>query len=97
MFRILISKKSKSELKDASDFYGLISQQLKSRFLLNFNSTIEELKLNPYFQFRYNDFRMRQIKNFPVMIHYVIFEETKTVKIYGIRFAKANPENYPKI
>lgn len=97
MFRILISKKSKSELKDASDFYGLISQKLKSRFLLNFNHTIEELKLNPYFQIRYDDFRMRQIKNFLVMIHYVIFEKIKTVKIYGIRFARANPDNYPKI
>lgn len=97
MFRVLISKKSKSELKDASDFYGVISKQLKDRFLFNFNTTIEELKYNPYFQIRYDEFRMRKIKKFPVMIHYVIFEETKTVKVYGIRFAKANPENYSKI
>ncbi|MGA9211675.1 type II toxin-antitoxin system RelE/ParE family toxin [Kaistella sp.] len=97
MFRVLISKNAKFDLKDCSDFYGSISKGLKSKFLLNFNKALEELKEFPYFQLRYDEFRMRQVNAFPVMIHYIVFEEKKIVKIYGVRFAKANPENYPKV
>ena len=52
---------------------------------------------NRDFQIRFDEFRLRQVKNFPVMIHYIINEEEKVVKVYGIRFAKSNPDSYPKI
>lgn len=97
MFKVLISKDAKIDLKDASDYYGLISKALKNKFLQNFHFTIEQLKEISYFQIRYDSFRMRQIKSFPVIIHYILDEEEGIIKIYGIRFAKQNPNNYPKI
>lgn len=83
MFKVSILKSAKSDLK--------------ARFLTNFNDTLNQLKEIPYFQIRFDEFRLRQVKNFPVMIHYIISEEKKVVKVYGIRFAKSNPDSYPKI
>ncbi|PZU91616.1 MAG: hypothetical protein DI529_00155 [Chryseobacterium sp.] len=97
MFKVSILKSAKSDLRDASDYYGTISKELKARFLTNFNDTLNQLKEIPYFQIRFDEFRVRQVKNFPVMVHYIINEEKKVVKVYGIRFAKSNPDNYPKI
>jgi len=97
MFKVSILKTVKSDLRDASDYYGAISKELKARFLTNFNDTLNQLKDTPYFQIRFDEFRLRQVKNFSVMIHYINSEEKKVVKVYGIRFAKSNPDNYPKI
>ncbi len=97
MFKVSILKSAKSDLRDGSDYYGAISKELKARFLTNFNNTLNQLKEIPYFQIRFDEFRLRQVKNSPVMIHYIINEEEKVVKVYGIRFAKSNPDSYPKI
>mgnify|MGYP003599940623 CR=1 FL=1 len=97
MFKVSILKSAKSDLRDGSDYYGAISKELKARFLTNFNDTLNQLKEIPYFQIRFDEFRLRQDKNFPVMVHYILYESTKTAIVFGIRFAKSNPDNYPKI
>ena len=97
MFKILISKNAKSDLSDIRGFYEAISRNLEKKFLENFHLTLEQLKFNPFFQVRYDQFRMRQVKKFPVIIHFITNTEKHTVKILGIRYAKQNPENYPKI
>ena len=94
MFKVLISKDANLDFKEASEHYGMISLELKKKFRENFYSTIEQLKQIPHFQIRYDDFRMRQVKGFPVMIHYILDHEI--IKIYGVRFAQQNPKNYPK-
>jgi len=86
MFRVSVLKSAKADLKEACDFYGDIFIDLKKKFLSNFNDAINQLKKIPYFQIRYGDFRLRQVKNFPVMIHYIIIEDRKHVKVFGIRF-----------
>ena len=97
MFKILISKDAKSDLSEISVFYKGISRNLQKKFIENFHLTLEQLKLSPFFQIRYDQFRMRQVKKFPVIIHFIIDTEKNTLKIFGIRHAKQNPENYPKI
>ena len=96
MIRVLISKDAKFDFKEASEHYGIISLELKNKFRQNFYSTIEQLKIIPHFQIRYDNFRMRQVKGFPVMIHYILIKDRETIKIYGVRFSQQNPDNYPK-
>ena len=50
MFKVSILKSAKSDLRDASDYYGAISKELKARFLTNFNNTLNQLRVIPYFQ-----------------------------------------------
>lgn len=96
MFKVLISKDAKFDFNETSKHYGMISSELKKKFRQNFYSTIEQLKKISHFQIRYDNFRMRQIKGFPVMIHYILIKDLETIKIYGVRFAQQNPDNYPK-
>lgn len=97
MFKILILKSAKSDLSEISNFYKIVSINLQKKFLKNFHITLEQLAFSPYFQLRYDEFRMRQVHKFPIIIHFIINEENKTIKIFGIRHSKQNPENYPKI
>lgn len=97
MFKVALSKDAKQDLKGICDFYQKISPNIKLKFITNFNLTIEQLKINPYYQIRYDSFRMRQVVKFPIVIHFIVLEKSNTVQIFGIRHAKQNPENYPKI
>lgn len=96
MIKVLISKDSKLDFKEASEHYEIISFGLKRKFRQNFYSTIEQLKQIPHFQIRYDNFRIRQVKGFPIMIHYILVKDSNTIKIYGIRFAQQDQENYPQ-
>ena len=55
-----------------------------------------ELENIPFFQTRYDNIRVRKISKFPLLLHFTI-TENETVIVHGVRFAKQNPENYPKI
>ena len=96
MFKILISENAKSDLGKISSFYQMVSPKLKKKFLANFQFTLQQLKYMPFFEVRYDNFRMRQVLKFPVIIHFVIDQEKNTLKVFGIRHAKQNPENQPK-
>lgn len=62
-----------------------------------FDECLLQLEEIPFFQIRYDEMRIRQVKKFPILLHYVLYETTKTAIIYGVRFAQQNPDNYPKI
>lgn len=96
MFEIIISEEALLDLDDAMDFYSNISFELGEKFMQQFDDSILQLENNPFFQIRYDEVRIRKIKIFPITLHFVINETSKTVIVYGIRFAKENPENYPK-
>ena len=97
MFNVLISKSAKSDLNEIHEYYKLVSEKVGKNFINKFEKTIDQIKINPYFQIRYDDFRIKQIAKFPILIHYIVDEKTKTVKVFGIRHAKRNPKHFTEI
>jgi len=97
MFEIIVSDESLQDLDDVVDFYSNISLELGTRFITNFDECLLELENIPFFQIRYDEIRIRQVRKFPILLHYILSEKDKTATVYGIRFAKSNPDNYPKI
>lgn len=97
MFDVKLSEDALSDLDLVMDYYSNISAELGDRFLQNFDKCLLELENLPFFQIRYDEMRIRQIKKFPILLHYIVYETTETIVVFGVRFAKANPENYPKI
>lgn len=97
MFEVILSDEASLDLEDVINFYSNISFELGDRFITNFDDCLLELENIPFFQIRYDEIRIRQIRKFPVLLHYILYESTKTVVVYGIRFAKSDPENYPSI
>jgi len=61
--------------------------------LIIVNNTFYELKEFPFYEIRYDQIRMRKIKVFQYVVHFVIEEELQIVRIYGIRFGLRDPES----
>ena len=97
MFEVILSEEALSDLDLAMDFYSNISVELGNKFMKCFDECLLQLEEIPFFQIRYDEMRIRQVKKFPILLHYVLYETTKTAIIYGVRFAQQNPDNYPKI
>ncbi len=97
MFEVILSEEALSDLDLAMDFYSNISFELGNKIMKCFDECLLQLEEIPFFQIRYDEMRIRQVKKFPILLHYVLYETTKTAIIYGVRFAQQNPDNYPKI
>lgn len=96
MFTVIFTEEAIDDLHIAIDYYTNISSQLGKRFIENFDKSSLELEYIPFFQIRYDEMRVRKISKFPLLLHFTI-TENKIVLVHGVRFAKQNPENYPKI
>ena len=96
MFSVIFSEEAMEDLDIAVDYYSNISAELGNRFIKNFDKCSLQLENMPFFQIRFDEIRLRKISKFPVLLHFTI-NENKTVIVHAIRFAKQNPENFPKI
>ena len=91
-FNINVYEEASSDLKYALNYYKKISPARARKFLTAANSSFNDLKKNPFYQIRYDNFRLKVIKGFPYVIHFIVEEKTKTVFVYGIRNSHQNPE-----
>ncbi|RFC55329.1 type II toxin-antitoxin system RelE/ParE family toxin [Brumimicrobium aurantiacum] len=96
-FSIRVLKSAVADLDEAYEYYTDINPKLGERFIKIVNATINDLKKYPYYQIRYDSFRMKVINKFPYVIHYTLDEKKQIVFIYGIRNSYQNPKKYPKV
>jgi hypothetical protein len=85
---LLISPAAINDIQEGIDYYKKIDARLSKRFLEADQLSFRELQLNPYYQVKYESVRIRTVKNFPYLIHFI--DESNLVKIYGVRFDKMN-------
>lgn len=96
MFKVIFTEEALDDLDIAVEYYSNISIELGNRFIKNFDESALELENIPFFQIRYDEMRLRKINKFPVLFHFTV-TPNKNVIVHGVRFAKQNPDNYPKI
>ncbi|MBI2258941.1 MAG: type II toxin-antitoxin system RelE/ParE family toxin [Flavobacteriia bacterium] len=95
-FKILILNQASEEFEEAFEYYKEINPKIAKKFFNQTNIALNDLKKNPFYQIRYDDFRMKIVKKFPYIIHYIVDENSKNVTVYGIRNSYQNPDSYPK-
>nr|WP_199162797.1 type II toxin-antitoxin system RelE/ParE family toxin [Elizabethkingia sp. ASV34] len=95
-FTVLLSDDALEDFEDVIDYYELVSETVCKKFIMEFDKTISILSKNPYYQIRYDNIRLKQVKGFSILLHFIVYAETQTAIIYGVRHGKQNPENYPK-
>lgn len=95
MFEARLSDNANWDFDNVVLQYANISKDLAERFIESFDYTISKLETFPFYQVRYDNFRVRQGKNFPVLVHFIIYEDLKLIIVEGVRFGQENPENYP--
>lgn len=92
MFEVYLTDDAIEDLDAICDYYGAISEIVENNFVQNFDATTKLLEDYPFFQIRYDNFRLKQIDGFPYLLHYIVYEASKTVLVYGIRHAGKDPK-----
>jgi toxin ParE1/3/4 len=96
-FKVVVLYDAVIDYKEALLYYRKISPKVAEKFSSVTDDAIGDLKKNPFYQIRYDEFRMKAIKDFPYIIHYIVNETTSTVSIYGIRNSYGSPDKYPSV
>ncbi len=96
MYNIEVGSRAKFEIEEAFDYYNnLPYDQLGEKFLNDYLLTIELLEINPFFQKRFNNYRVIPLNKFPFILIYFILEEQKLVFIESVFHTSQNPKKYP--
>ena len=95
-FKIKILNAAIDDFEIAFDYYQKINPMVAKKFFTQTNNAFNDLKKNPFYQIRYDEFRMKIVKKFPYIIHYIVDQENAIVYVYGIRNSFQNPKSYPK-
>ena len=92
-FKIVLYDDAITDFNKVLDYYRNISPPVVKKFHSSVNTTFNELKKNPFYQIRYDNFRLKLIKKFPYLLHFIVDEKkTRTVFVYGIRSSHQNPD-----
>jgi hypothetical protein len=90
-FKIVVYDEAITDFNKALDYYRNISPALAKKFHGAVNTTFNDLKKNPFYQIRYDNFRLKLVKKFPYLLHFIVDEKAKTIFVYGIRNSHQNP------
>lgn len=83
-FTIQIEPEVYQDIQAAISWYEEKQQGLGERFFQTVFQKIENLKINPFYQIRYKNFRCLPLQNFPYMIHFSVNEESKIVTVSAV-------------
>ncbi len=91
-FKIVLYDDAIADFNKALNYYRNISPAVAKKFYSAVNATFNILKKNPFYQIRYDNFRLKLVKKLLYLLHFIVDENAKTVFVYGIRNAHQNPE-----
>lgn len=75
-FTVTFSPLALEDIEQATAYYNKVQQALGERFTSQLQLTLNAIRRNPFFaSVRYDDIRCAQIKKFPYLVHYHIFEK----------------------
>ncbi len=91
-FKIVLYDDAIIDFNKALDYYRDINPTVAKKFHSAINTTFNDLKKNPFYQIRYDNFRLKLVKKFPYLLHFIVDEKTKSIFIYGVRSSHQNPD-----
>ena len=95
-YKIIISKRAQLEILDITDYYYQhVNNEVVYKFYFKLEEAYNYLRMYPYFQKRYKEFRIINIKKFPFILVFEIDEENKNIYILSCFHTSQNPQKYP--
>ena len=79
------------DIENATDYYFEKSVKVAEAFYDDIQNAYLALQKNPFFQFRYLDYRCLPLKVFPFMFHFTVNEKKKVVYIHALISTAKNP------
>ncbi len=93
-YKIKTEPEAYDDIQEGIDWYNKQLPGLGRKFHAEVKAYIKKLKINPFFQIRYDDVRCLPIIKYPYMIHFTIIEDDKTVIIKAVFNTSKDPQNY---
>ena len=95
-FDLQITPTAKIQVKEAVVFYRQkASAKIAKNFLKDYEKALQTIKLNPYFQIYYKNFRGLPLKKFPFILIFSVDEKAGLITINAVFQSSQNPEKYP--
>lgn len=95
-YKVLIENDAQGDIQKALDWYYNKLPGLDKKFYEELSRGIDALRINPWFQIRYDDVRCYPIRKFPFMIHFSIRPQQRTVVIRAVFHTSISPDNWGK-
>lgn len=92
-FNTIILPSAIKDIQQIIDYYDSVQFGLSEKFYDELNDYILSLQKNPYFQLRYSTVRCLPLKNFPVMIHFIVDEKLNNIYIRAVLNTHKDPES----
>ncbi|WP_423130296.1 hypothetical protein [Gaoshiqia sp. Z1-71] len=91
-FRIKIEPEAHQDIQEGITWYNQRQSGLGRKFHSEVKVYIEKLKINPFFQIRYDEVHCLPMKQYPYMLHYTVDKECKVVTIRGVFKTSRTPK-----
>jgi len=95
-FKIRIEQEALADIQQAVTWYNEQQAGLGHKFHDEVKASFKKLKINPFFQIRYDNVRCLPLRKFPYMIHFTIHEQDKLLIIWAIFNTGRNPDIWKK-
>jgi hypothetical protein len=83
-----------SEVQKIISFYNEKSKGLGAKFFFDLQLSYESIKLNPFYQIRYDETRCLPLNKFPYMIHFTVNEEDNIIFIHSVIGTSQDSNNW---
>jgi len=94
-YTLKLEPEAYTDIQEAIKYYNNQQTGLGKRFYTAIKTSFESLKINPFYQIRYQNKRCFYTKLFPFLIHYTVDEKLKTIIILAVIHTSLNPnKNY---
>jgi plasmid stabilization system protein ParE len=92
-YKVLIEKDAQEDILATISWYNLQRSNLGDEYYQDFKNAVDYLAENPLlFRLRkLNTRKVRVSKRFPFFIHFVVEEQTETIKIFGVLHGSKRP------
>ncbi len=95
-YNVVLEQTAIDDLDKAVAYHIQFSLSKARRVENEMSKAVSTLEHNPYFMFRYDDVRCLPLgKKLPYMLHFTIYEATKTVFVFALFNTLQNPDKYP--
>lgn len=95
VYKIVLSPKAVIEIDDAIQYYNQFSKSAAKSFKKQLSGSYKKIRLNPFFEKRYNNVRFLPFPKYPYIVLFRIDEIAKKVFVLSVFCTHQNPEKYP--
>ena len=95
-FALNVQPAARKDIQESIRWYNRQQKGLGRRFHAEVREKFEFLRVNPFFQNRYETVRCLPLKKFPFMVHYSVLEEKQLVIVHAVFHTSLDPENWER-